>query len=185
MSASYIPTGVVLLPSWYPKAMHPAHTNEPAATESPRRRSRKLRIAWSAAWGFACVLLCVLWARSFYYSEHFDYGDGHAVSGVWSFRGGLYFGRSLDENGSEQGFAHWNSEIEPDNSNSLGDASFGFDSYVNNDGFRVVIAPYWSLGLLGATAVALPWVRFSLRTLLIATTLFAVGLGLITYLLRK
>ena len=27
---------------------------------------RKLRIAWSAVWGIAAVLLCVLWVRSHY-----------------------------------------------------------------------------------------------------------------------
>src|SRR5262245_41353475 len=30
---------------------------------------RKLRIAWSAAWGLVAVLLCVLWVRS--YSKNF------------------------------------------------------------------------------------------------------------------
>src|SRR3954466_10399403 len=28
-------------------------------------RFRKLRIAWSAGWGLACVLLIVLWVRSY------------------------------------------------------------------------------------------------------------------------
>ena len=27
--------------------------------------SRKLRIAWSVAWGVVAVLLCVLWVRSY------------------------------------------------------------------------------------------------------------------------
>jgi hypothetical protein len=43
--------------------------------------------------------------------------------------------------------------------------------------------PYWFLILLTATATAAPWIhwskQFSLRTLLIATTLLAVGLGVI------
>ena len=29
-------------------------------------RFRKLRIAWSVAWGVLAVLLCVLWVRSYW-----------------------------------------------------------------------------------------------------------------------
>jgi hypothetical protein len=32
-------------------------------------RFRKLRIAWSVVWGVLCVLLIVLWARSFYIAD--------------------------------------------------------------------------------------------------------------------
>jgi hypothetical protein len=50
------------------------------------------------------------------------------------------------------------------------------------------IAPYWFLILLTAAIAAAPWLRwpkrFSLRTLLIATTLVAVVLGLIVAVLR-
>src|SRR6476659_1067575 len=36
----------------------------------PPLRFRKLRIAWSVFWGLACVLLIVLWVRS-YWAESF------------------------------------------------------------------------------------------------------------------
>lgn len=44
--------------------------------------------------------------------------------------------------------------------------------------------PHWLLLLLAATISAMPWIkwRFSLRTLLIATTLVAVGLGIVVML---
>src|SRR4051794_2870734 len=32
-------------------------------------RFRKLRIAWSMFWGLACVLLIVLWVRSYWWNE--------------------------------------------------------------------------------------------------------------------
>lgn len=32
---------------------------------------RKLRIAWSVAWGVACLLLIALWVRSYSYKEQF------------------------------------------------------------------------------------------------------------------
>ena len=30
---------------------------------------RKLRIAWSVAWGVVAVLLCVLWVRSYWWAD--------------------------------------------------------------------------------------------------------------------
>jgi hypothetical protein len=45
--------------------------------------------------------------------------------------------------------------------------------------------PIWFLVIIAATAATAPWIRrFSLRTLLIATTLVAVVLGLIVAVLR-
>ena len=32
-------------------------------------RFRKLRIAWSVTWGIACVLLIVLWVRSYWWGK--------------------------------------------------------------------------------------------------------------------
>src|SRR5689334_19264816 len=38
----------------------------------PLLRFRKLRIAWSVFWGLACVLLIVLWVRSYWCSDVFN-----------------------------------------------------------------------------------------------------------------
>src|SRR5262245_56414702 len=38
-----------------------------------RMKYRKLRIAWSVAWGLLAVLVCVLWVRSYW---HYDYVEG-------------------------------------------------------------------------------------------------------------
>jgi hypothetical protein len=50
-------------------------------------------------------------------------------------------------------------------------------------------APYWFLTIVAASLAAILWIRpskrFSLRTLLIATTLVAVALGLIAWTLRS
>jgi hypothetical protein len=61
----------------------------------------------------------------------------------------------------------------------------GFRYY--DDGLvRALIAPHWLPALLSATLAVIPWIsrswRFSLRTLLIATTLVAVVLGLVVWL---
>ena len=49
------------------------------------------------------------------------------------------------------------------------------------------VLPYWALTLLAAILAAVPWFpwsrRYSLRTLLIATTLVAVGLAIIVFLM--
>ena len=64
----------------------------------------------------------------------------------------------------------------------------GFAYY--DDGLvTALITPHWLPALLSATLAVIPWVgsipyRFSLRTLLIATTLVAVVLGLIVIGLR-
>jgi hypothetical protein len=57
----------------------------------------------------------------------------------------------------------------------------GFGYYVEDD--TQVVVPHWFLILISAFIAAVPWLtrlrRFSLRTLLIAITLVAVGLGIV------
>jgi hypothetical protein len=71
------------------------------------------------------------------------------------------------------------------------DAFFGMKFYAGfllrrhpND--VTLFIPHWILPLLAVAPAALPWrsSRFSLRTLLVATTLVAVVLGLIVYATR-
>ena len=65
---------------------------------------------------------------------------------------------------------------------------YGFRYNVYSNGLRYMWAPLWAVGasLVAAAATLAAWPclrwRFSLRTLLIATTLVAVGLGLIMWL---
>src|SRR5262245_51891917 len=37
-------------------------------------KHRKLRIAWSVAWGLLAVLLCVLWVRSYWWYDQLTFG---------------------------------------------------------------------------------------------------------------
>ena len=53
-----------------------------------------------------------------------------------------------------------------------------------------LLLPHWAIGSMAVAVAAAPWsrqlrLRFSLRTLLIVTTLAAGVLGLIVYVLRK
>jgi hypothetical protein len=59
-------------------------------------RFRKLRNAWSVAWGIACVLLVVLWVRSYSWFET----DGRQVGQIWfggSLVRGVIFLNRIDE----------------------------------------------------------------------------------------
>src|SRR3954470_12360641 len=44
----------------------------------PPLRFRKLRIAWSVFWGLACVLLIVLWVRSYGWEDDLVWVQGSA-----------------------------------------------------------------------------------------------------------
>jgi hypothetical protein len=60
-----------------------------------------------------------------------------------------------------------------------------FAWWVNgHNGNMVIRTPHWPLVLLSAALAVAPWFkwRFSLSTLLIATTLVAVGLGIVVAL---
>ena len=135
---------------------------------------RKLRIAWSVAWGITGVLLCVLWVRSYWWAEISNpvmtarlpraMLDGKLIYTEVQTRPNRY---------------------EPDpivTSYLPGFIVFSYNGFTVS-GFATAIPP-WALMPPVAFAVALPWLHwhFSLRTLLIATTLIAVVLGLIVWL---
>ena len=171
---------------------------------------RYLRIAFSATCGIACVLLVVLWVRSYYRCDTIvgDYRNG------WKFCVGNCRGRIgfawippytwnrlwIDPAGNEVFPSQWNSRQIV----SRGDYLLSSDGHItliaHTDVTQVgrvwapavqttLMAPYWMLTLPVATIGALttlPWIRwrFSLRTLLIATTLVAVVLGIIVWTTR-
>jgi hypothetical protein len=144
-------------------------------------KHRNFRIAWSAAWGAMAVLLLIFWVRSYWQCEQLliqiktttclDVGD---IPGQLHIR---YSDCTLVPtccwryNATETD-AFWK---------YIGQAPPWNEFRVIEDGFYV---PFWfPLGssVLFAMLPSLRW-RYSLRTLLIATTLVAVGLGLIVWL---
>jgi hypothetical protein len=139
---------------------------------------RKLRIAWSVGWGILCVLLIMLWLRSYWQRwEQLSFvsynGRGWYIAsspGAVTLTTALY-------NPAEPGEWRMHSAWEP------GFLGFNKFTYRSSISLRV---PFWFIcvGLFACTAI--PWLhwRFSLRTLLIATTLAAVCLGLLVMMLR-
>jgi hypothetical protein len=136
---------------------------------------RKLRIAWSVAWGLATVLLIVLWVRSNWWYETCHAPMGNSIFGGASVRGFII----LESDASP---------VLPIGYYTCPAMSVTLDLpqrfvwiYFTSTptGFGFVVSMWFALAMsLGAATV--PWIRyrFSLRTLLIATTLVAVVMGL-------
>ena len=150
------------------------------------RLFRGLRIALSAVFGILCVLLIALWVRSYWRADRLESvssGPDYFVLG--SGRGLIILGGGP------------NSRVPPISALKYSSfpaakvptpTTFGFGySEISAVGLRALYIPYWFGVLVAAASVAVPWIpwRFSLRTLLIAMTLVAVGLGLIVALSRK
>jgi hypothetical protein len=144
---------------------------------------RKLRIAWSVLCGVACVLLIGLWVRSYWRMDSVQLNLPGTRGGLLSSRGGrLRF--MLAENISGH-YAYLSTRISTLSVNPLATSRFGFAFESSILAARTDITiPDWIVVTVGVVFAVIPWLRsrFSLRTLLIATTLGAVVLGLIVWL---
>jgi hypothetical protein len=136
-------------------------------------RYRKRRIAWTVGSGVACVLLTVLWVRSYWRSDSVT-----KQARITSFNG-----RIIHENKYWDGNSHiyWEIGRSPNRASAQWFKTTGLIWQYPS----VVATAYWCPALLLATVAIAPWMRwskrFSLRTLLIATTLVAVMLGVIVW----
>jgi hypothetical protein len=141
---------------------------------------RKLRIAWAVFWAVACVLMIVLWMRSYWVGDivHLPSHPGLLMTSVVgdlqvTFKSDARTGWKENwkwiSNPADNWFAfnrdwkHWAY------SRDKSDFSFRF--------------PIWLACTVFATLSLIAWLpsHFSLRTLLIATTLVAVVFGAIVY----
>lgn len=150
----------------------------------PQRRFRRLRIAVSVVFGVLTLLLVVLWVRSYWRSDVVYCPVGRQVI-VNSLCG--IFQVNIMPNDARTGWGPgwgWNSFAFDDMSEQrTNQQSWAWYSYA---GITSVSFPVWSVILLCwlAAVAAYRTPRFSLRTMLIATTLVAVVLGLIAWSLR-
>jgi|tagenome__1003787_1003787.scaffolds.fasta_scaffold20707841_3 hypothetical protein len=132
------------------------------------------RIAWSVFCVLTCILLASLWVRSYFVLDSWEAPSANFDSGV----GQCTF--SFLNNVADQ----WRYvAVDVGNWSNL-PSLFAF-SLDTHDSVTLDF-PHWFLVALLAAFSAIPWVRwrFSLRTLLIATTLVAVVLGLIVWSIR-
>jgi hypothetical protein len=173
-------------------------------------RFRRLRIAWSVVWGSACVLLIALWVRSYWFFDQFIQRQSVTDYVAYTtFRGQFALGTGDDpvlqqcftQRWTRRGFrtVEWDAALQGPvaffpSSPHPHDAKFihwpQYSSPLMGRGtYTEIIIPYWLSCLAAATLATWPWLkwpkRFSLRTLLIATTLVAVVLGLVVYAASK
>jgi hypothetical protein len=143
-------------------------------------RFRKLRIAWSVGCAIACLLLIVLWVRSYWWTDAVYIAHLHNVV---SMRGELCIDCGVSHPASQTQLSRHYGPIDSLSIwNGDGKVSRDIDAVgVTWPANWTRIFPIWLLtGRIAAVSTA-PWLRwrFSVRTLLIATTLVAVVLGLI------
>jgi hypothetical protein len=149
------------------------------------------RIAISAMSTLACVLLIALWVRSYWWHDIVACGiTSKDRIRIDSTNGGLaVMHKSL--HGTSGTFVKWKVASLWSPSQGVFPIGFTDENYAGfsveklTDGFSLSV-PYWFLvpcfAAIGTLAYASKWKRFSLRTLLIATTLVAVVLGLVVTL---
>jgi hypothetical protein len=166
------------------------HPNELAAAEVPRRRFRKLRIAWSVGWGVVTVLLIALWVRSGRWEDRFGWTitQRHSFSISSAMERVLFSWRISDmATGYPNGFTvvqalperFVNRVREIRRAGGSPENAFGISIPRGVESTRLSIPHLW-LAVLSASIAAVPWIkwRFSLRNLLIAMSLAAVALGI-------
>ncbi len=143
---------------------------------------RYVRIAVTALGLIACVLLIALWVRSYWRVDSLTYIHsihraicGHSFPGRWFI---LVTPQTIAHKPGLESY-----EITQRFDSGVPNSFLGF-YYHTSPGVTTLAIPYWSMvssfAVLSAIS-AFPWLprRFTLRTLLIATTLVAVGLGVI------
>jgi hypothetical protein len=142
----------------------------------------RLRIAASVFFAVVAVVLCVLWVTSYWKWVAFfgELPDTNAFS-VQSGGGSVAVYMMRADGSWRLGIYDARKVMAKMQHMPLPAFQYGIES-----GVTIVRAPHWFLLVVAGTAAAIPWLpwRFSLRTMLIATTLVAVVLGLICYTVR-
>jgi hypothetical protein len=135
---------------------------------------RKLRIAWSVGWGLVAALLIVLWVRSCIVCDEITIGGLKNL--IFGADHGSITVVRVDTN-SLIGTT-WEHSTRYPTIMPLGFQWFSTGRTTN------LFIPIWYAVVTSITLFAIPWLRwrFSLRTLLVATTLVALVLGLIVWL---
>jgi hypothetical protein len=151
--------------------------------------------------GLLAVLLCVLWARSYWWIDQLVYPISTVnCFGLTSVQGQLDLGMSVFPlDGGWIRLDVKDLDNPPMNVSIFSFSASGpgkqkvfprlqFHRNLDPNLIYEFVLPYWLLVLISGFVCAAPQItwskRFSLRTLLIATTLVAVGLGLVVWASR-
>jgi hypothetical protein len=138
-------------------------------------KHRKLRIAWSVAWGIVAVLPVAWWVRSYWFGDFASITCSAtqqirlvSIDGVIGFV-------MKDRMANNPPFA-----VGSEASSQYGDDWTIHHIWPQNVRFCL---PHWVLAIPPAALAILPWFcfHFSLRNLLFAMTLVAIWLGLVVW----
>jgi hypothetical protein len=150
-------------------------------------RLRKLRIAWSAVWGLLALSLVILWVRSRFRVESIERAVNVQPLYAIGTKERIFNLPGRVELSVEHVLSDTSINYEPPvwHRQEYGmpertEQSWGF-KWVTSSQRSIICFPHWfAVALIGCVAL-LPWPprRFTIRTLLIATTLVAIVLGLI------
>jgi hypothetical protein len=144
------------------------------------RYLRYFRILWTVLCGVAAVLLIVLWVRGYWITDCLRRSTPSTRYTSVSSEAGSIQVASLPHTPVVMG---WDYHRRASLKAPLWRCVLGEFDYISYESSWVVTIPFWlpAIGVLAAgVSPAIPW-RFSLRTLLIATTLVAVVLGLVMW----
>jgi hypothetical protein len=130
-----------------------------------------LRITVTALSLTACVLIVALWVRSYWVQDGFLRVSTANLQIIGSNRGAFSF-QTRTFGFPLHGWRHISGPV---------DENHGLFLWYVICGITYIKVPHWLVALIGAGVAAMPWIgwRFSLRSLLIVTTLVAVGLGIV------
>jgi len=155
---------------------------------------RKLRIAWSVAWGVLCLMLIVLWVRSYSWRDNVKVRLPADLYILFASEDGIS-GFLIRENNT--GVSRIEIDSWPCNSEDIRFFPFNSDSYSPlgsyawwfGDTAFGAIAPHWFPAVLFTALTVAPWIRqwqwrFSLRTLLIGMTVVAALLGAVVWAVK-
>jgi hypothetical protein len=148
------------------------------------RLLQALRIAWTASWSVAVVLLVVLWVRSFWWRDSGAFLSGSVFA--YSLERKLHI--VLFPSGTIPAWA-WG--VHSTVLNQVSPLALGGPSwyFAVQNGTVVGVSPHWFPGIVLSSLAGLPWfswpTRFSLRTLIITMTLVATLLGLIVWAINR
>jgi hypothetical protein len=141
---------------------------------------RYLRIAFSAMCGVVCLLLIVLWVRSYWRWDALQYGGLSESIDIGSQNGFLFVGKTYQNGKGRWWFGSDPAEFPADLKSQL--SVFWNDGNGDLLGPSITI-PLWLIVLLFVGLGIAPWTprRYSLRTLLVFTTGIAALLGILVY----
>jgi hypothetical protein len=137
---------------------------------------RKLRIAISTVCGIVCLLLIVLWVRSYWVTDA-AWGD---LTSKYAVACGSSYGHVIGVL-ADQSVGPWKvNSVQLDKRPTSAKEAFGGSGVVEFD------LPHFVVALVCGAIGAVPWMpwRFSLRTLLITTTVVAALLGAVVWALK-